>query len=72
MEARKTTSERLRAFCVPKSDIAEQNYDLSISRYKEIVYEEVEHRDPSEIIGELEAIENDIAKGMADLKGMLS
>ncbi len=59
------------SFCVPKSDIVEQGYDLSINRYKEIVYEEVEHRPPQEILDELEGIEKEITKGMKQLRGML-
>jgi len=38
------------SFLVPKAEIVEQNYDLSINRYKEIVYEEVEYDDPKTII----------------------
>ncbi|QDV40664.1 hypothetical protein Enr13x_04980 [Stieleria neptunia] len=59
------------SFCVPKADIAEQGYDLSINRYKEVVYEEVEHRPPQEILDELEGIENEITQGMKQLGGML-
>ncbi len=57
--------------CMRKSDIVEQGYDLSINRYKEIVYEEVEHRPPQEILDELEGIEKEITKGMKQLRGML-
>lgn len=57
---------------LPKSDIAEQGYDLSINRYKEVVYEEVEHRPPQEILDELEGIEHEIMQGMEELRGMLS
>ncbi|MDZ7715634.1 MAG: N-6 DNA methylase [Balneolaceae bacterium] len=39
-----------RSFLVPKEEIVEQNYDLSINRYKEIEYEEVEYDDPKTII----------------------
>lgn len=38
------------SFLVPKEEIIEQNYDLSINRYKEIEYEEVEYDDPKTII----------------------
>ncbi|MBF6287252.1 SAM-dependent DNA methyltransferase [Nocardia cyriacigeorgica] len=72
----RTTTERERArteqsFCVPKADIAAQDYDLSLNRYKEVVHEEVEHRPPLEIIEELEVIEGEIQRGMSELKGML-
>ena len=75
--AERTTTERERArteqsFCVPKTEIADQDYDLSINRYKEIVYDEVEHRSPLEIIADIENLEAEITGGLADLKAMLS
>ncbi|GAB3624962.1 class I SAM-dependent DNA methyltransferase [Mariniluteicoccus endophyticus] len=70
-------TERQRArtdqsFCVPKSEIVDQNYDLSINRYQEIQYAEEEHRPPLEIITEIEAMEAEIQQGLAELKGLLS
>ncbi|MFJ9538783.1 N-6 DNA methylase [Streptomyces sp. NPDC101225] len=59
------------SFCVPKADIEAQGYDLSLNRYKEVVYEEVEHRTPTEILEELARIEAEIQQGMSELKGML-
>ncbi|MBS1846818.1 MAG: SAM-dependent DNA methyltransferase [Actinobacteria bacterium] len=69
-------SERDRArteqsFCVPKADIAANDYDLSINRYKEIVYEEVDYPAPAEIIEELAVIEEEIRTGLDELKAML-
>ena len=55
------------SFLVPKADIAANDYDLSINRYKEVVYEEVEHASPQEILKQLEELENDI---QADLKAL--
>ena len=60
------------SFCVPKADIAANDYDLSINRYKEIVHDEVEHDSPEAIIAELEALEVEIQHGLAELKAMLS
>ena len=57
---------------MPKADIVAQGYDLSLNRYKEIVHDEVEHRAPLEIIADIEALEDEIAKGLAELKAMLS
>ncbi|MFK4851200.1 N-6 DNA methylase [Microbacterium sp. ZW T6_19] len=70
-------SERDRArteqsFTVPKAEIVENGYDLSINRYKEVVYEEVEHRAPLDIIADIEALESEITQGLAELKAMLS
>lgn len=60
------------SFLVPKADIVAQGYDLSINRYKEVEYEEVEHRAPLDIIADLEKLDAEIAAGLADLKAMLS
>ncbi|KOV22319.1 DNA methyltransferase [Streptomyces sp. XY152] len=73
---RRTTDERSRArteqsFCVPKSDIAAQGYDLSLNRYKEVVYEEVVTRPPLEILDDLERLDKEIEAGTAKLKEML-
>ena len=59
------------SFCVPASEIADNDYDLSINRYKEIVYEEIDYPEPAEIITELEILETEITQGLADLKAML-
>ncbi|WP_007513450.1 type I restriction-modification system subunit M [Pseudofrankia saprophytica] len=69
-------SERKRArtdqsFCVPKADIAANAYDLSLSRYKEIIHAEVEHRPPLAILEDLERLEAEIQQGMSELKGLL-
>jgi type I restriction enzyme M protein len=59
------------SFAVSKDDIVAQGYDLSINRYKEFMHDEVEHRDPIEIVAELEVLNTEIEAGLAELKGML-
>ena len=59
------------SFCVPKADIVSNGYDLSINRYKEIVYDEIEYPSPVEILEELAALEEEIQEGIEDLKAML-
>ncbi len=59
------------SFCVHKADMEANGYDLSINRYKEVVHEQVQHRAPGEILGELRALEGEIARGMGVLEGML-
>lgn len=59
------------SFCVPKADIAAQGYDLSLNRYKEVVYEAVEHRSPKVILAELAKLEAEIQQGTKELEGML-
>jgi type I restriction enzyme M protein len=73
----RTTTERDRArtdqsFTVPKADIAAQGYDLSLNRHKEIVHDLLEYRPPLDILGDIEALEDEIAKGLSELKAMLS
>ncbi len=60
------------SFCVPKADIAANDYDLSINRYKEIVYDEIEYPEPAAILDELTTLEEDIQTGLDDLRTMLS
>jgi type I restriction enzyme M protein len=75
--SRTRESERSRArteqsFVVPKADIVAQGCDVSLNRYKEVVHEEVEHRDPLDIIADLEKLETEIQQGLSELKAMLT
>jgi type I restriction enzyme M protein len=68
-EARRRRTEQ--SFMVPKAEIAGNGYDLSINRYKEIVYEEVAYDPPLKILAELKKLEGEIQKGLGELEGML-
>ena len=59
------------SFCIPKSQIINQNYDLSLNRYKEVVHAEVNHQPPGEILKALGQLETEISRGMKELEGML-
>ena len=59
------------SFCVPKVDIAASDYDLSINRYKEIIYDEVPYDSPVSIIDELQALEAEIQFGLHELRTAL-
>ena len=60
------------SFCVPKADIVANDYDLSINRYKEIVYEDIQHELPQAILDQLAVLEDEIQQGLQDLKAMLA
>jgi type I restriction enzyme M protein len=60
-----------KAFFVPKKDVVEQNYDLSLNRYKEVMHEEVKYDRPQEIIGRLKNLEAEIADDLEELEAML-
>ena len=64
-------SRTAQSFCVPKAEIVDYSYDLSLNRYKELVYEAVEHRPPTEILAGLEKLEEEIRRGVKELEGML-
>lgn len=59
------------SFFVPVEDIVTNEYDLSINKYKEVVYEKVEYEPTEVIIGRIEAIEEDVQKEIAELKKLL-
>ena len=59
------------SFFVPKAEIADNDYDLSINRYKDVEYVAVEHDPPKVILGRLAALEKDIEKGREELERLL-
>jgi type I restriction enzyme M protein len=60
-----------RSFLVPKAEIVENEYDLSINRFKEVEYEEVEYDPPKVILERLAKLEEEIAQGRRELEEML-
>mgnify|MGYP000507072873 FL=1 len=60
-----------KAFVVNAADIASNKYDLSINRYKEVVYEEEEFEDPKAILKRLMALEEEIMRDLKGLEGIL-
>ena len=60
-----------KCFYVPFEEILENNYDLSISRYREIEYEEIEYELPEVIIEKIEGIEKQILVNLDELKELL-
>jgi type I restriction enzyme M protein len=61
-----------KSFVVPKAEIAANDYDLSINRYKKAEYEATDHEDPAAILAELKTMEADIQRDMNELEAMLS
>jgi len=59
------------SFLVPVSEIEANDFDLSINRYKEMVYEKIEYEEPSKILAEIEAIDKEVALGLVELKEMI-
>jgi type I restriction enzyme M protein len=65
------SDKKQQAFAVSKEDIANNKYDLSINRYKEIEYEEIEYDPPLVILDQLDTLEKEIQGDLKELRGML-
>lgn len=61
-----------KSFMVPKQDIADNDYDLSINKYKEIEYVKVEYPPTSEIMADIREMEVEIGKEMDELERLLN
>ncbi|AUM94581.1 MULTISPECIES: class I SAM-dependent DNA methyltransferase [Clostridium] len=64
-EDRKRTEQ---SFFVPVDEIRENNYDLSINKYKEIEYEEVVYDEPKIILERVKKLEKEITEGIDELE----
>ena len=68
-EANRKRTEQ--SFLVDKKEIVNNNYDLSINKYKEIEYEKVEYPPTSEILADIEELNKEIDKNLEELKVLL-
>ncbi|OME45390.1 DNA methyltransferase [Paenibacillus odorifer] len=59
------------SFLVDKSAIEANEYDLSINKYKEVVYEKVDYDKPEVIMARLDELNLDIISKMEELRGLL-
>ena len=59
------------SFFVPKQEIIENNYDLSINKYKQVEYVPVEYPPTEKIMAELRDLEKQIAVEMDELEKLL-
>lgn len=69
---KETDRERTeKSFFVPKQEIVDNGYDLSINKYKKTEYVAVEYPSTTEIMAQLHELEMEITKGLAELEEML-
>ncbi|MCB1168183.1 MAG: N-6 DNA methylase, partial [Leptospiraceae bacterium] len=71
LAAEKKRKRTDQSFLVPVDEIRQNNYDLSVNRYKEVVHEEVQYDPPKKIIAEIQKMESEIQKELEELAGML-
>lgn len=72
----RTTTEPGRArteqsFTVSIDDIRATDYELSMNRYKEIVFEDEDTRDPKDILNEITQLDGEITNALSTISGLL-
>ena len=72
LEAEKDRKRTDKSFMVSKKEIADNDYDLSINKYKEVEYVAVEYPPTSEIMANIREIEKQISQEMDELEKLLS
>ena len=71
LDQEETRERTEKSFFVPKQEIVDNGYDLSINKYKKVEYQAVEYPPTSEILAELESLQKEIDEGLKALKEML-
>jgi len=71
LENEKDRKRTEKSFFVSKEEITKNDYDLSINRYKEIEYDEVEYEAPKVIIQRIKELEKQILDGLDDIERMV-
>ncbi len=66
----KDNDRKAKAFFVTRKEIEDQNYDLSINKYKKTENEEIKYEDPKVILEKIENLEREITSGTANLKNL--
>jgi Type I restriction-modification system methyltransferase subunit len=68
-EANRARAEK--SFFVPKQEIVDNGYDLSINKYKQVEYVAEKYPEPKEILDKILQLDEEIAKELSELKRML-
>ena len=63
--------ESVHSVLVPFETVKKNDYNLSISRYKQVEHEEVEYEEPEILIEKVSELEEEIAKELEELKTMI-
>ena len=71
LEGEKDRQRTEKSFFMPRSEIVDNGYDLSINKYKKVEYVPVEYPPTSEILAQLRQLEKEISTSMDELETML-
>jgi len=72
LDTEQNRSRTDKSFLVPFDEIKNNDWDLSINRYKEVIYEEVEYDSPSKIIEDIEQLDHERNQILDVLKRLLN
>lgn len=65
------TDRKAKHFFVDADEIRKNGYDLSINKYKELEYEEVQYEAPSKILADIKTLESEVQTSLEELEEML-
>lgn len=71
LDAEQSRERTDKSFFVPKKEIVDNGYDLSINKYKKTVYEAVEYPSTTELMTDLYELQMKISEGMDELNSLL-
>ena len=71
LDSEKDRERTEKSFFVPKQEIIDNDYDLSINKYKKTVYEAVEYPSTAEIMTDLHELQMKISEGLDELNSLL-
>ena len=71
LEAEADRTRKEQSFLVPVEEIRENDYDLSINKYKEVERVKVEYEKPEVILDRIKALEGEIGSALSDLEKMM-
>ena len=53
-----------------KKEIEDNNYDLSLNRYKESIFEDFQIEDPKKILESIKSLQSEISEGINKLENL--
>ena len=71
LDGEKDRERMEKSFFVPKQELIDNDYDLSINKYKKTVYKAVEYPSTEKIMAELFELQMKISEGMDELNSLL-
>lgn len=68
LAAEESRTRKDQSFLVPKKEIVDNDYDLSINKYKEVERVKVEYEKPEVVLGRIEALQKEIGAAVKEFR----